>query len=76
MECEKLFSFVSAKRIVLTFLMNGLPALSSICSDSDLILKIATENPTAIGDIKQHCVFSLQHSISTSASTLNASFVA
>ena len=56
--------------------MNGSPAMSSMCLASDLILRIAIENPTTICDvIKQHCLFSLQYSIATSGSTLNASFV-
>ena len=50
--------------------------MSSIFLDSDLILRSATENPTAISSIvKQDCAFSLQYSISTSGSTLNASLV-
>ena len=56
--------------------MNGSLAMSSICLDSDSILRSATENPTAICDVvKQHYVFSLQYSISTSGSILNAPFV-
>ena len=56
--------------------MNGSPTMSSICSDSDLILKSATEDPTVFYDIvKQHCLFSLQYSILISGSALNASFV-
>lgn len=55
--------------------MNGSTSMSSMCLDSDLILRSATENPKAICDVvKQHCVFSQQYSISTSGSTLNASF--
>ena len=49
---------------------------SSICLDGDLILKSVTENPKTICKVvKQHCVFSLQYSISTSGSTLNASSI-
>ena len=56
--------------------MNGSLAMSSMCLDSNLILRSATENPTAICDIvKQHCAFSLRDSISTSGSPLNDSFV-
>ena len=53
--------------------MNGSLAMSSIRLESDLILRSGTENPVAICDfVKQHCVFSLQYSVSTSGSTLNA----
>ena len=55
--------------------MNGLLPISSICLDSDLILRRATENPTVTCDVKQHCVFSLQCYILTSWSTVNASYV-
>ena len=62
--------------IILTFRMNGSPAMSIICLDSDLILGSAIENPTSSCDVvKQHCDFSLQYSISSSGSTLNASFI-
>ena len=55
---------ISVKKIILTFPMNGSPAMSSVRLDSDLLLRSATENPTAICDVvKQHCVFSLQFSI-------------
>ena len=55
--------------------MNGSTPMSSMCLDSDLMLRSATENPKAICDVvKQNCVFSQQYSISTSGSALNASF--
>ena len=56
--------------------MNGSLAVSSTYLESDLVLRSATGNPTAVCDVvKQHCIFCLQYYISTSGSTLNASFV-
>ena len=52
-------TWVSVKRIILTFRMNGSPAMSIICLESDLILRTATKNPTTICDVvKQHCGWS------------------
>ena len=56
--------------------MNGSLAVSSTYLESDLVLRSATGNPTVVCDVvKQHCIFCLQYYISTSGSTLNASFV-
>ena len=53
------------------------PAISSMCLNNELILRSATENPTAICDVfKQYCVFSLQYFIETFGSKLNVSIVA
>ena len=42
--------------------MNESPAMSSMCLDSNLILRSASKNPAGICDVvRQYCVFSVQY---------------